>query len=311
MIETRGAEAVALPREVLKRDGRRLPFDAGKIRSAIARAGRASGEFGEDEAALLTAQVTKVLIHRFCHHLHGQAPAIEQIQDVVEQTLIAANHLRTARAYIVYREQHAKLRQDRKTLVDVESSINEYLNRQDWRVNANANQGYSLGGLILNVAGKVTANYWLSHVYAPEAGAAHREGDIHIHQRLLVRAQRCMALAVGHIGACGLQVVGGDQGLLDHVLDLLNAGCLATEAMDQHLGRLGGEQLRLIKAKLARGAAGTRDGRGNAAGVERGRLAAALDDVARQRGDGGWGGHVSPLNTTYSVYGDNKALYVV
>jgi anaerobic ribonucleoside-triphosphate reductase len=100
---------------------------------------------------------------------------------VVEQTLIAANHLKTARAYIVYREQHAKLRADRKTLVDVESSINEYLNRQDWRVNANANQGYSLGGLILNVAGKVTANYWLSHVYAPEAGAAHRQGDLHIH----------------------------------------------------------------------------------------------------------------------------------
>jgi hypothetical protein len=99
-----------------------------------------------------------VLIHRF----HGQPPAIEQIQDVVEQTLIAANHLKTARAYIVYREQHAKLRADRKTLVDVESSINEYLNRQDWRVNANANQGYSLGGLILNVSGKVIANYWLS-----------------------------------------------------------------------------------------------------------------------------------------------------
>jgi hypothetical protein len=100
---------------------------------------------------------------------------------VVEQTLIAANHLKTARAYIVYREQHAKLRADRKTLVDVESSINEYLNRQDWRVNANANQGYSLGGLILNVSGKVTANYWLSHVYAPEVGEAHRQGDIHIH----------------------------------------------------------------------------------------------------------------------------------
>ncbi len=68
-----------------------------------------------------------------------------------------------------------------RTTVDVESSINEYLDRQDWRINANANQGYSLGGLILNVAGKVTANYWLSHVYAPEAGAAHREGDLHIH----------------------------------------------------------------------------------------------------------------------------------
>ena len=68
-----------------------------------------------------------------------------------------------------------------RTLVNVESSINEYLTRTDWRVNANANQGYSLGGLILNVAGKVTANYWLSHVYTPEIGEAHRNGDIHIH----------------------------------------------------------------------------------------------------------------------------------
>ena len=65
--------------------------------------------------------------------------------------------------------------------VEVQSAINEYLTRADWRVNANANQGYSLGGLILNVAGKVTANYWLSHVYAPEVGEAHRNGDIHIH----------------------------------------------------------------------------------------------------------------------------------
>ena len=126
---------------------------------------------------MLTAQVTKVLIHRF----HGEAPTVEQIRDVAEQTLIAANHLATARAYIVYREQHATLRADRQTLVDVESSINEYLTRADWRVNANANQGYSLGGLILNVAGKVTANYWLSHVYTPEIGEAHRNGDIHIH----------------------------------------------------------------------------------------------------------------------------------
>ena len=87
----------------------------------------------------------------------------------------------TARAYMAYRQRRATLRADAQTLVDVQSSINEYLTRADWRVNANANQGYSLGGLILNVAGKVTANYWLSHVYAPEIGQAHREGDIHIH----------------------------------------------------------------------------------------------------------------------------------
>jgi len=166
-----------LPRDVIQRDGARAAFDAHRIRSAIARAGSATGEFGEDEAQLLTAQATKVLIHRF----RGEAPAIEQIQDVVEQTLIAANHLQTARAYMAYRQRHATLRADRQTLVHVESSINEYLTRADWRVNANANQGYSLGGLILNVAGKVTANYWLSHVYAPEIGEAHRNGDIHIH----------------------------------------------------------------------------------------------------------------------------------
>ncbi|HEY5555215.1 MAG TPA: ribonucleoside triphosphate reductase [Cellulomonas sp.] len=70
---------------------------------------------------------------------------------------------------------------DHMPVVEVGTSIDEYLDRSDWRVNANANQGYSLGGMILNTAGKVVANYWLSHVYAPEIGRAHREGDLHIH----------------------------------------------------------------------------------------------------------------------------------
>ncbi len=95
--------------------------------------------------------------------------------------LARAAYFATARAYIVYREQHHRLRQDRATVVDVANAMNEYLERSDWRVNANANQGYSLGGLILNVAGKVTANYWLNHVYPPEIGQAHRNADIHIH----------------------------------------------------------------------------------------------------------------------------------
>ena len=167
----------SLPAAVIQRNGQSAVFDAARIRSALQRAGTASGEYGADEAALLAAQAVKVLAHRFA----GQSPQIEQIQDVVEQALIAANHLATARAYMAYRQQHATLRADRETLVHVESSINEYLTRADWRVNANANQGYSLGGLILNVSGKVTANYWLSHVYPPEIGQAHRDGDFHIH----------------------------------------------------------------------------------------------------------------------------------
>ena len=160
-----------------QRDGQRAVFDACRIRSAIARAGAATGEFGDAQAALLADEACRVLAYRW----PGGAPHIEQIQDVVEQTLVAARHMATARAYMAYRQRRATLRADAQTLVDVQSSINEYLTRADWRVNANANQGYSLGGLILNVAGKVTANYWLSHVYAPEIGQAHREGDIHIH----------------------------------------------------------------------------------------------------------------------------------
>ncbi|ESQ09284.1 MAG TPA: ribonucleoside triphosphate reductase [Chromatiaceae bacterium] len=173
---------LTLPHRVLKRDGQQVPFDATKIETAIHKAGRATGEFGAAEAALLTAQVVKVLAHRFGRNADRDSiPDIEGIQDVVEQTLISANHFETARSYIVYREQRARLRKDRHTLVDVASSINEYLDRSDWRVAANANQGYSLGGLILNTSGKMIANYWLSHVYSPEIGQAHRAGDIHIH----------------------------------------------------------------------------------------------------------------------------------
>lgn len=166
-----------VPNQVIRRTGAVVPFDEGKIQKALLRAGRATGEFDAEEAWLLTWQVLKVLRHRFT----GASPHVEQIQDIVEQTLIAANHFATMRAYAVYREQRSKLRQDRKTVVDVSASINEYLDQSDWRVNANANQGYSLGGLILNVSGKVTANYWLNHVYPPEIGAAHRDGSLHLH----------------------------------------------------------------------------------------------------------------------------------
>ncbi|MBI4353318.1 MAG: ribonucleoside triphosphate reductase [Candidatus Omnitrophica bacterium] len=162
---------------VRKRDGSFVPFDGKKIGAAVEKAGAATGEFDSKQALVLTSQAIRVLDHRY----ETGVPDIEAIQDVVEQMLITSNFLKTARAYIVYREQRKKLRSDKRTVVDVVSSINEYLERLDWRVNANANQGYSLGGMILNISGKVVANYWLSHVYPEEVGNAHREGDFHIH----------------------------------------------------------------------------------------------------------------------------------
>ena len=168
---------VSLLSRIVKRDGSIKPFDSSKIQAAIAKAGRATGEFDEREATRLTDnEVLKKLIN-----LGNPTPHIEQIQDAVECGLYEAGHKKTLRAYIVYREQHQKLRADKHTMVDVEASMNEYLQQLDWRVNANANQGYSLGGLILNVSGKVIANYWLNHVYPPEVGEAHRSAAIHVH----------------------------------------------------------------------------------------------------------------------------------
>ncbi len=169
---------------VTKRDGTLAPFDSTKIYNAINKAGSSTGEFGEQESWLLTAQVLKVLKHKF----NDSLPSIEQIQDVVEQVLISANYFSTAKAYILYRDQRNRTRNDHKVMVDVESSVNEYLQRLDWRINENANQGYSNGGLILNVSGKVTANYWLSHVYPAAVGEAHRNGDIHIHDLSMLAA---------------------------------------------------------------------------------------------------------------------------
>ena len=169
---------------VTKRDGTLAPFDSSKIHNAINKAGTSTGEFGEQESWLLTAQVLKVLKHKFSESL----PTIENIQDIVEQVLISANYFATAKAYILYRDQRNRMRADRKVMVDVESSINEYLEKLDWRINENANQGYSNGGLILNVSGKVTANYWLSHVYPANVGEAHRNGDIHIHDLSMLAA---------------------------------------------------------------------------------------------------------------------------
>ena len=166
-----------LPLNIIKRDGSAKPFDQSKIQKAIEKAGRATGEFGPARAK----EITENSVMPFICDLDVPAPHIERIQDAVERALYDRGYFTTLRAYIVYREQHAKVRDVKKTWVDVESSMNEYLEQSDWRVNANANQGYSLGGLILNVSGKVVANYWLNYIYTPAIGRAHRNADFHIH----------------------------------------------------------------------------------------------------------------------------------
>jgi len=163
---------------VVTREGNTIPFDKERIIIAVAKAAEATQEFGSIEARKI-AEIASHYISK--SKAEGGSITVEEIQDIVEFTLMSSGNFKTARAYIVYREQRTQSRAAGAVAVEVEKTITEYLSRSDWRVHANANQGYSLGGMILNISGKLTANYWLHHVYPREVREAHLEGDIHIH----------------------------------------------------------------------------------------------------------------------------------
>lgn len=161
--------------KIKKRDGRIVKFNDKKIMSAIERAGLETGEFAEKEAYELTQKT----IERAEALLKNKVPSVEQIQDIVEDTLIDSSFKKTAKAYIIYRDQHKKLR-------DIAASahidlMDQYLSRLDWRVNENSNMDYSLQGLNNYVSSEVSKTYWLNKVYSPEIGRLHKSGDMHIH----------------------------------------------------------------------------------------------------------------------------------
>ncbi len=163
--------------KIQKRTGEIVDFQMKKIENAIWASAKEVGGHDHTMASDLTEKVVQSLDDNF----KGQVPTVEQVQDTVEKMLIKEGHASTAKSYILYRERRTQAREDKNVVIEVENTISEYLEKLDWRVNANSNQGYSLGGMILNTSGKVTANYWLSHIYPREVGDAHRNGDFHIH----------------------------------------------------------------------------------------------------------------------------------
>jgi ribonucleoside-triphosphate reductase len=163
--------------KVQKRTGEIVDFDPKKIQQALWKAAQAIGGTNEKMSEEITERILKFIDEKY----KDKVPSVEQVQDAVEKVLIEEGHAQTAKSYILYRERRSQVREDKSVVVNVQNTIGEYLNKLDWRVNANSNQGYSLGGMILNTSGKVTANYWLSHIYPRECGDAHRNGDFHIH----------------------------------------------------------------------------------------------------------------------------------
>ena len=162
-------------KSIKKRDGRTAKFDRKKIEKAIEKAGLETGEFDAAQAVELTDKVLGVLETRNQKRL----PSVEDIQDIVEDALIDSKFKKTAKAYIIYRDQHKKLREITSNAhVDL---IDKYLKNLDWKVNENSNMGYSLQGLNNYVSAEITKTYWLDKIYTSKIGQAHKEGDLHIH----------------------------------------------------------------------------------------------------------------------------------
>jgi len=187
---------------IRKRDGDVVPFDARKIASAILKAGKAAGEFDADTARMLTVRVLTILQIM----PHDEAPTVEDIQNVVEEVLLASPFKKTAKAYILYRDQHARNREMvHKADLDL---IDSYLERLDWRVRENSNMAYSLQGLNNYVSSEISTVYWLNKIYTAEVRTAHLNGDFHLHDLGLLSAY-CVGWDLKDLLASGFQGASG------------------------------------------------------------------------------------------------------
>ena len=168
--------------KVVKRDGSNQPFEAKKITNAILKAGQSTGEFDAETAKKLTIRVINIV-----QQLYSEiTPSVENIQDIVEDVLLTSSFHKTAKAYILYRDQRAKVREiSSKFNVEL---VDQYLQRLDWQVNENSNMGYSLQGLNNYVSSEITKIYWLNKIYPEKVKNMHISGDFHLHDLGLLGA---------------------------------------------------------------------------------------------------------------------------
>lgn len=169
-------------KSVVKRSGEIAKYDRKKIESAIGKAIQAvEKHFDPGRASALTDLVEERIRVKMAGNRAHSIPAIEEIQDIVESVLIENKEVEVAKAYIIYRARHEAMRGAKSPMLDINSTMDGYLAKSDWRVNENANVNFSLGGLILHNSGAITANYWLSNIYPQEISEAHRRAAFHIH----------------------------------------------------------------------------------------------------------------------------------
>ena len=166
---------------VIRRNGTAVAFDPTKIENAVAKAFMATDELDARDISSVSRAICLIVTTT----LNGRkldAATVEEIQDEVESALMNCGYAKTAKAYILYRRQHANVRETKDTLLDYKKLIDGYIGTEkDWRVKENSTVTLSVGGLILSNSGAVTANYWLSEVYDEDVADAHRNCFMHIH----------------------------------------------------------------------------------------------------------------------------------
>ncbi|HTW96550.1 MAG TPA: ribonucleoside triphosphate reductase [Candidatus Methylomirabilis sp.] len=163
--------------QIRKRSGEIVDFNREKITTAIKKAEESVGLNDPDLAEKLTNQVVDKLARKF----HARSiPAVEEIQDIVEETLIESKQIPLAKAFILYRDQHRQLR-DMSSKTNDEKLMEDYLGRADWRLKENSNMSFSVQGLNFYIASSISAKYWLNKLYPTEIRDAHINADFHIH----------------------------------------------------------------------------------------------------------------------------------
>ena len=176
------SESANFIKSVVKRSGEIAAYDRKKIEKAIGKAIEAVEKHPDSiKAEHLTDCVEEHLKLLLAGRRAHSIPAIEEIQDIVETVLIENKEVEIAKAYILYRSRHENIRDSKKLMLDINTTMDGYLSQSDWRVNENANVNFSLGGLILHNSGTITANYWLKNIYSKEIAEAHQTAAFHIH----------------------------------------------------------------------------------------------------------------------------------
>jgi len=173
--------------KIHKRDDSIADFDQAKITKAIFNAMRAVGEPDNELAEKISDDVVEKIKRKF----HERSiPAVEEIQDIVEEILIEKKMIKVAKSYIIYRDQHAKMR-DLQSMINSDDLMDSYLKQLDWKVRENSNMDFSLQGLNNYVASTISTNYWLNKIYSAEIRDAHVSGDLHIHDLQLLAPYCC------------------------------------------------------------------------------------------------------------------------